>query len=96
MRGERGAFHVTKRLNKRRGCFEIIAEVLDASYHTAKKTDLLSKCNMSFSQFEKYLDLVLSAQLIVVENDEHRLLFKMSDKGKSFLRAYERLEALLE
>jgi len=51
---------------------------------------------MSFSQFEKYLDLVLSAQLIVVENDEHRLLFKMSDKGKSFLRAYERLEALLE
>lgn len=94
--GERGAFLVTKRFSKRRGCLDIVAEVLDASYHTIRKTDLISQCNLSFTQLEKYLDLILDARLVVVENDGRRLLLKMSDKGKSFLEAYERLEALLE
>jgi len=43
-----------------------------------------------------YGEININARLVVVENDGHRLLLKMSDKGKSFLKAYERLEALLE
>jgi len=52
--------------------------------------------NMSFAQLEKYLDLILKARLLFVESDGPRLLFKISGKGKSFLKIYESLKALME
>jgi len=51
---------------------------------------------MSFAQLEKYLGLILEARLLFVESDGPHLLFKISDKGKSFLKAYESLKTLME
>jgi len=50
---------------------------------------------MSFTQLEKYLDLILEARLLFVESDGPHLLFRISGKGRSFLKAYESLKALM-
>jgi len=51
---------------------------------------------MSFAQLEKYLDLILKARLLFVKSDGPHLLFTISGKGKSFLKAYESLKALMK
>lgn len=53
-------------------------------------------CSMSFAQLEKYLDLILNTRLLVVENDEPYILFKTSAKGRTFLKSYKSLKALME
>jgi len=51
---------------------------------------------MSFAQLEKYLGLILEARLLFVESDGSRFLFRISGKGRSFLKAYESLKALMK
>jgi len=52
--------------------------------------------SMSSAQLKKYLDLILEARLLFVESDGPHLLFKISGKGKSFLKAYESLKTLIK
>jgi len=92
---ERGDFQTSKSV-RRRGSLDIIADILDASHRRVKKTHLMYNCSMSFAQLEKYLDLILNARLLFVEIDGSHLLFKISGKGRSFLKAYESLKALMK
>jgi predicted transcriptional regulator len=73
-----------------------MADILDSSRCGVKKTRLMYKCSMSFTQLEEYLDLVLRARLLFVESDGSHVLFRISGKGKSFLKAYESLKALMK
>ena len=91
----RGDFQVNKG-EGRRSNLDIIADILDTSRPGVKKTHLMCNCSMSFAQLEKYLDLILKARLIFVESDGPHLLFKISGKGKSFLKAHESLKALMK
>jgi predicted transcriptional regulator len=52
--------------------------------------------SMNFAQLEKYLDLILKSRLLFVESDGPHVLFKISGKGKNFLKAYESLKALMK
>jgi len=76
---------------------EIIARVLYACRgRGVKKTHLMYQCGMSFTQLEKYLDLILKARLIQVQGDNPHLCFRISGKGRRFLKAYESLKALMK
>ena len=90
-----GGFKVSRGV-RRRSRLDIIADMLDASHGRVRKTHLMYKCSMSFTQIEGYLNLILGAKLLVVENDGPNLLFKISRKGRSFLRSYQGLKALME
>lgn len=90
-----GSFKVG-RGDRRRSRLDIIADMLDASHGRVRKTHLMYKCSMSFTQITGYLDLILGAKLLVIENDETNLLFKISRKGRSFLNSYQSLKALME
>ena len=92
---ERGDFQVNKG-EGRRSNLDIIADILDTSRRGVNKTRLMQNSSMSFTQLEKYLDLILEARLLFVENDGPHLLFKISGKGRSFLKAYESLKTLME
>ena len=50
--------------NKRRSEIEIVEEILDISRDGAKKTEILYKSNMSFSQLKNYLSCLLEKNLI--------------------------------
>jgi hypothetical protein len=51
---------------------------------------------MSFKQLNNYLNLILGAQLVLAEYDGFHLLFKISGKGKSYLKTYAILKSLME
>ena len=91
---ERG-FKVS-RSSRRRCRLDIIADILDTSRGRVKKTHLMYKCSMSFTQMKRYLDAILRAKLLIVENDGPDILFKISRKGRSFLKSYNSLKALIE
>jgi len=94
---ERRDFKATKGFSdKRRAGLDIIADILDTSRGRAKKTHLMCNYSMSFTQLKGYLDLILKAKLLMIENDGANLLFKTSSKGRSFLKSYQSLKALME
>lgn len=81
----------------RRGRLEIIAEMLHACRgYGVKKTQFIYQCNMSFTQLETYLELILKAEFIQVQYNNPDLLFRISEKGRRFLKTYEDMKALME
>lgn len=89
-----------KKQNSRnhRGRLDIIADILGASVGQVRKTHLMYQCNLSFKQLRYYLAFLLKKQLLhAVADDEgsNPGLFKITDKGKEFLRAYKGLKGLM-
>jgi len=85
--------------NSHRGRLDIIADILEASYCETRKTYLMYRCNMSFKQLKYYLDFLLRNELLhtITENaNPNPGLFKITDKGKMFLRSYKGLKALVK
>lgn len=85
--------------NSHRGYLDIIADILEASYSGSRKTYLMYRCNMSFRQLKYYLDFLLRKELLhaVVEDiGPDPSFFKITDKGKEFLKVYNGLKALVK
>jgi len=80
----------------RRTPFEIISKILGTCHGNTKKTALMYDSSMSFKQLTGYLDLMLGAKLLLTENDGSHPVFRISGKGRDFLRAYEGLMTLME
>jgi len=86
--------------NSHRGRLDIIADILEASNNGAKKTYLMYRCNLSFKQLKYYLVFLLRKGLLNTVVDDGNPnpnpgLFKITDKGKEFLKAYKGLRALI-
>jgi len=43
-----------------------------------------------------YLDVLLQANLLLIENNRRSLLLRVSGKGKDFLKAYSDVKTMLE
>jgi predicted transcriptional regulator len=85
--------------NNHRGRFDIIADILEASCCETRKTYLMYRCNMSFKQLKYYLEFLVRKDLLFMVSGDFSLnsgLFKTTDKGKEFLRAYKGLKALVK
>jgi predicted transcriptional regulator len=88
-----------KGINSHRGRLDVIADILEASQGEVKKTYLMYRCNMSFRQLKYYLDFLLTKELLFkVANDcdNDPSLFKITDKGKEFLKTYNGLKFLIQ
>jgi predicted transcriptional regulator len=84
--------------NTHRGRLDIIADILEASYNETKKTYLMYRCNLSFKQLKYYLVFLLKNGLLCTVINNGNLnpgAFKITDKGKKFLKAYKGLKALI-
>ena len=81
---------------ERRTFLEIIACILDACQHGTRKTNVMYQCKMSSDQFKGYLNLLLEANLLLIDNDCPHFLFRVSSKGKNFLKAYNSMKTLIE
>jgi predicted transcriptional regulator len=81
------------RKNSHRGRLDIIADILEVSRKKVRKTHLMYHCNLSFKQLEFYLTFLVERRLLShVGGDE---MFKITDKGERFLKAYEGLLGLM-
>ena len=84
--------------NNHRGRFDIIADILEASYEDTRKTYLMYRCNMSFKQLKIYLDFLLGKELLCMVNGSlspDLNMFRITDKGREFLKSYKGLKNLV-
>jgi len=85
-----------KEVFKKRGRLEIICEMLSVCRKPAKKTNILYKCNLSYNQLQKYLEFLISRNLITLVRRKETDFYQIAEKGKEFLEEYERLNIFLE
>ena len=82
-------------VNNRRSEIEIIGQILSLSRSGAKKTEILYKCNLSYTQLHNYLDFLVGKEIVVeglVENNGHsNKLYKLTDKGNLFLNGINKI-----
>jgi len=83
--------------NNHRGRLDIIADILENSYETTRKTYFMYRCNLSFRQLKYYLHFLINKGLLCVvdENANPAPVFRITEKGKRFLKAYRSLMALM-
>jgi predicted transcriptional regulator len=84
--------------NGHRGRLDIIADILEASAGTTRKTYLMYRCNLAFRQLKYYLEFLVKKGLITIitdDGDPNPDFFKITEKGKEFLKAYKGLKALM-
>lgn len=56
------------------------------------------RCNMSFKQLKIYLDFLLGKELLLMVNgslNPDLSMFKITDKGREFLKSYKGLKELV-
>ena len=71
-----------------RGRLDIIADILNVASRDAKKTQIMYQANLSYKVLQRYLADVARAQLINFEDG--RRCYSLTDKGREFLAAYEK------
>lgn len=90
--------HVRKRPSfLHRSRTDIIACILENATGKAKKTHVMYSCNLSFKQFQVYLDLLVESRLITLKktNESEVEILKTTNEGRSFLEAYRKLKTFL-
>jgi len=78
--------------NKRRARHDIILEILQNAKGGAKKTSLMYKTNLSFSQFKRYLSALKKGGFIA----ENSGIWKTTEKGLNVIEACEICQSLME
>jgi len=80
---------------KRRDRLLIIAEILDISKDGALKTQIMYKANLSFSQLNTYLKLLLKIQLLEIIEVNGKNVYKTTKKGVEYMQSYKEVIEIL-
>jgi predicted transcriptional regulator len=82
--------------SERRSDVEIMASILDACRYSRRKGHVMCECNVSSRQFTGYVGVLLKANLLLIEIDRGSILYRVSGKGKDFLKAFNGVKTMLE
>jgi predicted transcriptional regulator len=80
----------------RRDDVTIVAEILERATTELAKSKVYYEAKLSSKMVNKYLGLMMEAQLMEAVPLGSKASFQISDKGKRFLQFYHEIEALLE
>jgi predicted transcriptional regulator len=82
---------------KRRGRTEVVCDILSEALEGVNKTRLMYHCNMNFLRFNRYLEELLEAGLLVRvdSNPNSVVLYKTTDNGRELLRVLRRANEFL-
>ena len=75
----------------RRSRLETLYVILNLSINGVKKTRILYGANLSYSQLEKFLEILTSKELIIKKNDS----YITTNKGRVFIRDFEKVQFLI-
>jgi predicted transcriptional regulator len=78
---------------KYRSRTEIVAMILQASRTGITKTKIMYKAYLSYTQVKEYLKFLQETNLIKYE--EGTQLYRVTEKGRHFLHAYEEMSELV-
>ncbi|RZN37719.1 MAG: hypothetical protein EFT35_05710 [Methanophagales archaeon ANME-1-THS] len=82
---------LTPRWKERRGRLEIIEEVLFAAREGARKTEIVYKTNLNFTQLASYIRYLEEKGLLELSGP----LFRTTSKGNEFLQDYQKMKEVL-
>jgi predicted transcriptional regulator len=71
--------------NKNRGRLEIVKDVLSIAVVRVRKTRIMYQANLSYTQLEKYLGVLLDRGLMECDDES---CYSITWKGKEFLQMY--------
>jgi predicted transcriptional regulator len=74
----------------------IVSDILFCAARGVKKTELMCKVGLSSTQLEKYVMLLVKADLLESSSEDKKLLYKTTVKGKDFLVVFGELAKLLD
>ncbi len=80
--------------NSKRNELFIIKEIL--SLERMGKSDMMYGANISYRQLKKYLPFLLEKGFLEAVNNKRNTSFRITEKGKRFLKLINNLEELLE
>ena len=87
-------------VNNRRSEFEIIADILSLSETGAKRTEILYKGYMSYSQLKQYLPYLLEKEILMettIKNGHgYSKVYYTTDKGKELLVGINKIFSYLK
>jgi len=76
-------------VNNRRSEFEIIRDILVMSVDGAKKTQILYRTNLSYSQLQVYLSFLVRVGAVKIIEHGSARIYKTTPKGKEVLNHIE-------
>ena len=84
----------------RRSELDIIIEILKLSRNGTKKTNILYKGNLSYTQIQNYLPFLIKKQILeeylVEEKDKNYKFYKITPKGLDLLQSARKTLTLLK
>lgn len=80
---------------KRRDRFYIMAEILEVALNGTLKTQVMYKANLSFTQLNDYLSLLLNLRLLEVVKSDEKTVYKTTKRGVRYLQSYREIRDLL-
>ena len=86
-------------VNNRRSELDIISKILDLSKSGAKKTEILYRGNLSYTQLQSYLPFLIEKDVleerIVKNNGSSYRSYRITEKGLGLLQDIKRVYAHL-
>ena len=79
----------------RRDSIFILSDILTYAIRGIGRTELMFKAGISSAQTTKYMSLLLKSELLEASVEKKRLLYRTTDKGKSFLQKSSILRKLM-
>ena len=73
-----------------------MAQILEISKDSPLKTQIMYKANLSFTQLNTYLKLMLINELIKQDSDEGKEFYVITKKGLNFLQRHYELTKMIE
>ena len=75
----------------RRNRIDTLCDILTISTNGIKKTHILYRANLSYRQLEKFLEVLISKELLMKEFDS----YKTTSKGVAFIEECAKIQSLL-
>jgi len=87
-------------INVRRSELDIITKILKLSINGTKKTNIMYKSNLSYTQIQNYLPFLIKKQILeeclVEEKDKNYINYKITQKGLDLLQSARKTLILLK
>jgi len=87
-------------VNVRRSELDIITKILKLSINGTKKTNIMYKGNLSYTQIQNYLPFLIEKKILeeclVEENDKNYINYKITQKGLDLLQSARKTLILLK
>jgi predicted transcriptional regulator len=85
-KGIRMTLEIIENSSKRRDKLIIMSEIIDITKKGTSKTQIMFRANLSFSQLNQYISLLVDTGLIEKNVDDGRAVFQATAKGLEFLQ----------